>query len=43
MSKEHQALVERRQFLLETIAQAADQIRRIDLRLSFLQNQEADN
>ena len=36
MSKEHQALAERRQFLLEQIGQAADEIKRIDDRLSCL-------
>jgi len=37
---EAEALQKHRQRLLERIGQAADNIQRIDRRLSFLQNQE---
>jgi len=39
---EPEALQARRCYLLEQIGQAADEIKRIDLRLSFLQNQEQE-
>lgn len=41
MSKEHQSLSERRLSLLESIATAADEIKRIDQQLSFFTEQGA--
>jgi hypothetical protein len=42
MNPEQQSLSERRLSLLESIAEAADEIKRIDQQLSFSQNQEAE-
>lgn len=39
---EFETLQQLRRSLLEQICRASDEIKRIDLRLSFLQNQEAD-